>query len=220
MALQLVEVAKVLYPAMLYEGLQRLLRQSLDLHAGLAAEVDELADQPGRTGLILTVKLPGPAAALADPEHTAAARADIRYWTAAALGHVFRNLRDNHVCLIDSDNISRPRRQVHEVIQVMEICMVHRGAINLYIVEYPGEADHAGSGGSYLQSPEFGGIPGVRPFVGNQPVLVMAGGAQGTAIGQVIELENQTIRWVCVFLGLILIHRLLDYIFRGAGCQN
>ena len=64
--LQLIKVAKILDPAAVHKGLQRLLRQSLDLHSGLAAEVDKFAYQLGRAGGILAIKLSCAAGTLVD----------------------------------------------------------------------------------------------------------------------------------------------------------
>ena len=91
MALQLIEVPEILDPAAVHKGLQRLLRQALNLHAGLAAEVDELAHQPGRTVQVLTVELLSSARTHVDYQHLAAAGTHGRDRAAAASGVVLRD---------------------------------------------------------------------------------------------------------------------------------
>ena len=71
--------------------------------------------------------------------------------------------------------------------------MIDNGAVNLHVIKHTGKTDHARPGGGHLQGPEHRLIEGVRPLEGHQPVLMVAGGAQGAPIGQVVILENQAI---------------------------
>ena len=98
--------------------------------------------------------------------------------------------------------------------------MVDRSAVNDYVVENTGQADHPSAGGSDLQAVERNHIPGIWPLEGDYTVLMVPGGAQGTTVVQVIELEDQSIGWVSILLWLIAVHRLSDCLLRGAGGQN
>ena len=178
MPLQLIEVTEVLDPATLYEGFQRLLSQPLDLHPGFAAEVDELAYQPGGTVGVLAVELLRPTRAFVDHQHLAAAGADNRDWTATALGVVLRNLGDDHVRLIDGDLIPRPQSQLLKDVQVVQIGVVDGGAVNLHIIKHPRKTDHARPSGGNLQRTEYRFVEGIRPLECHQTVLMVAGGAQ------------------------------------------
>ena len=98
--------------------------------------------------------------------------------------------------------------------------MVDRSAVNDYVVENTGQADHPSAGGSDLQAVERSLIPGIWPLEGDYTVLMVPGGAQGATVVQVIELEDQSIGWVSILPGLIAVHRLSDCLLRGASGQN
>ena len=60
--------------------------------------------------------------------------------------------------------------------------MVDRSAVNDYVVENTGQADHPSAGGSDLQAVELGLIPGIWPLEGDYTVLMVPGGAQGATV--------------------------------------
>ena len=165
--------------------------------------MDELAHQPGRTVQILTVELLSSARTHVDHQHLTAAGAYDGDHAAAASGVVLRNLRDDHIRLIDGDFVTRPQRQLLEDVQVVQVGVVNGGAVNLHVIEHAGEADHTGPGGGHLQGSEYRLIKRVRPFQGHQPVLMVPGGPQGAAIGQVVKLEDQAVHRESIFLRAI-----------------
>ena len=106
--LQLINVAEILHPTVGNKDLQRSFRQALDLHAGLATEMDEFSYQLGGASSVLAVQLAGTAGAGPGNEWSAAAGAGHGQHKSVALGQVVRNLRDDHIGLIDLDLIPNP----------------------------------------------------------------------------------------------------------------
>ena len=91
--------------------------------------------------------------------------------------------------------------------------MVDRGAVDLHIIKYASETDHACPGGGYLQTAEGRLIEGVLPFEGHQAVFMVAGGAQGAAIGQIVILEDQAVHGIGKLLRAIPGNGLLQSLF-------
>lgn len=104
--LQRIEVAKVPYPAHADKFGQRFFRKPLDVHAGLVTEMDKLAYQFCRTVRVLTEKLAGSAAGFMNLQTASAAWAGRWNLHRTALCLVFRNLRDNHVRLVNLDGVA------------------------------------------------------------------------------------------------------------------
>ena len=126
---------------------------------------------------------------------------------------VLRNLGDNHIRLIDGDLIPRPQSQLFEDVQVVQICVVDGGAVNLHIIKHTRKADHARPCGGHLQGAEHRLIESVCPFEGHQPVLMVAGSTQGAPIGQVVILKDQAVYRESIFLRAVkrdgLLHSIL-----------
>ena len=138
-----------------------------------------------------------------DHQRLAAAGTGSRDRAATALGVVLRNLGDDHIRLIDGYLVPRSQQQLHEDVQVMQVGVVDSSTVDLHVIEHAGEADHAGPGGGHLQGAEHRLIERIRPFQGHQPVLMVAGGAQRAAIGQIVILENQAVHRKSVILRVI-----------------
>ena len=116
---------------------------------------------------------------------------------------VLRNLGDDHIRLIDGDIVPRSQRQLFEDIQVVQIGVVDGSAINLHVIKHTGETDHAGPGSGHLQRAEHRLIERIRPLQGHQSVLMVAGGTQGAAIGQIVILKDKAIHREGVIFRLI-----------------
>ena len=104
--LQRIKVAKVAYPSHTDKFCQRLFRQPLDVHAGLVTEMDKLLYQFCRTVWILTEKLAGSAARFMNLQTAATAWTDRWNFHRTALCLVFRNLRNDHVRLVNLNGIA------------------------------------------------------------------------------------------------------------------
>ena len=220
MPLQFIEIAEISNPAVLHKGFQCAFCKPLYLHASLTAEMDELAHHPRSAVLILAIELSSPTGACADMQCAAAAGTCSREREATAFRVVFYDLRDDHIGFDHGDRVTGAQSQPLEVINVVQVGVVHGGPVDHHIIEDAGETDHAGSRGSHLQAAEHSDLRLVRPLERGQPVFMVPGGAQRTAIGQIVKLEDQAIHRIGILFGLILIHCILKSLFRNTSSQN
>ena len=172
----------------------------------------ELPHQLGRTAFVVAVELPGTAAAFADDQRRATAGAEAGQTADATRHAVFRDLRDDLICLVDLDLVAGAQGQFLEDVHVMQVGVIDRGTVNDNIVKDAGQTHHARACDCKLQTTEGGFKEFVLPLEGDQPVLVMAGGAQRGAVFHVLLLKDQAVHGIGVLLGIhpvLLCHDLL-----------
>ena len=156
MLLQFVQIAKIANPPVADELFQRSCGKSFNIHTGLFTEMGEFLDEFGCTMIVLTVQLPRSAACGFYRKWFPTARALSRQRIGSALRHIFSNLRDNHISLIDLYRISNSEFILFKVVQIMQIRTADFCSVNHHRLKNSCNAYHTGSCGSKFNAQKLG----------------------------------------------------------------
>lgn len=170
----------------------------------------KLLHQLGGTVGIVAKKLRCAAGGLLNRQRAPTAGALFGQLVGTAFGEVFRNLRDNHVGLVDLNGVAHAELKLLEDIVVVQISPAYSRAVHLHRLKQAGDAHHAGSGSGKLHAEKLGGVQFVFPFEGDQTVLMVTGRSQALAIGSVVVLHDEAVHREGEVGGIVVCNSSVD----------
>ena len=131
---------------------------------------------------------------LPDLRLPSADRTGIRNGKGAASGQVFRNLRNDHVRLVNGEPVPDSKLQALYNAYVMNAGPAHGGALQLHRLKNGNRIDQAGTAGAPFHFKQGGFRRFILPLERNGIPGELGRGTQGKSVGDIIIDEHQAVR--------------------------